>query len=406
MVLLAQGAVLYCEDEWERALVVHEAAMRRDFGPGETTRQWVLRQWHSELLAELDRLPESMELISDGIEAAQRQRQRWAVDFLEIWRGRQLLQSGRLADAAATLEGRFGPDREQQVVGSLYAAAAVALTRVAIHTGKRGIAAPALALAREMLARGTPSTARQGAWILALAAMADGRPQQALAEVREGEARAGGRSLLPLFPFDPAAAVELVRISLAAGDPARARATAVAARRRAARLPGVRGLAGVAAHAEGLIADDPAALEAAGVHFDASLHPLALASCWEDLGSLRFTRGQRGSAIDAWDRALTLWTGCGAGWDAARVRRRLRAAGIRRRSSPGDRPTSGWDALTPSEMTVVTLVAEAHTNREVAERLFVSPHTVNSHLRAAFAKLGISTRVELARRFAEWQAAR
>ena len=41
--------------------------------------------------------------------------------------------------------------------------------------------------------------------------------------------------------------------------------------------------------------------------------------------------------------------------------------------------------------------AEGLTNREVAERLFVSPHTVNSHLRHVVAKLGINSRVELAR---------
>jgi DNA-binding CsgD family transcriptional regulator len=59
--------------------------------------------------------------------------------------------------------------------------------------------------------------------------------------------------------------------------------------------------------------------------------------------------------------------------------------------------TSGWAALTTSELTVARLVAEALTNREVAERLFVSPHTVNSHLRHVFLKLGITSRVELAR---------
>jgi DNA-binding CsgD family transcriptional regulator len=46
---------------------------------------------------------------------------------------------------------------------------------------------------------------------------------------------------------------------------------------------------------------------------------------------------------------------------------------------------------------VARLVAEGLTNREAAERLFVSPHTVNSHLRHVFAKLGINSRVELAR---------
>jgi DNA-binding CsgD family transcriptional regulator len=42
-------------------------------------------------------------------------------------------------------------------------------------------------------------------------------------------------------------------------------------------------------------------------------------------------------------------------------------------------------------------VAEGLTNREVAERLFVSPHTVNSHLRQVFAKLGVKSRVALTR---------
>jgi len=45
---------------------------------------------------------------------------------------------------------------------------------------------------------------------------------------------------------------------------------------------------------------------------------------------------------------------------------------------------------------VVSLVAQGATNREVAERLYLSPYTVNSHLRHVFAKLGIRSRVELA----------
>jgi DNA-binding CsgD family transcriptional regulator len=53
--------------------------------------------------------------------------------------------------------------------------------------------------------------------------------------------------------------------------------------------------------------------------------------------------------------------------------------------------------MTGAELTVARLVADGLTNREVAERLFVSPHTVNSHLRHVFGKLGIKSRVELAR---------
>jgi DNA-binding CsgD family transcriptional regulator len=87
----------------------------------------------------------------------------------------------------------------------------------------------------------------------------------------------------------------------------------------------------------------------------------------------------------------------GASWDARRVRSRLRGLGVRRRLVTAEPETSGWAALTTSELTVARLVAEGLTNREVAERLFVSPHTVNSHLRHVFLKLGINSRVELAR---------
>jgi DNA-binding CsgD family transcriptional regulator len=94
---------------------------------------------------------------------------------------------------------------------------------------------------------------------------------------------------------------------------------------------------------------------------------------------------------------LAAYVEIGAAWDARRVRRRLRALGVRRRIVPAEPELTGWAAITGSELAVARLVAEGLTNREVAERLFVSPHTVNSHLRHVFAKLGINSRVELAR---------
>jgi DNA-binding CsgD family transcriptional regulator len=95
--------------------------------------------------------------------------------------------------------------------------------------------------------------------------------------------------------------------------------------------------------------------------------------------------------------ALVIYTETGASWDAGRVRGRLRAAGVRRRLVASTRPAMGWDALTNSELAVVTLIADGLTNRDAAEQLFVSPHTVSSHLRHAFTKLGVNSRVELAR---------
>jgi DNA-binding CsgD family transcriptional regulator len=60
------------------------------------------------------------------------------------------------------------------------------------------------------------------------------------------------------------------------------------------------------------------------------------------------------------------------------------------------RPSFGWGSLTPTELEVVRHVAQGLTNPEVARRLFVSRSTVKAHLAHIFAKVGVSTRAELA----------
>ncbi len=61
------------------------------------------------------------------------------------------------------------------------------------------------------------------------------------------------------------------------------------------------------------------------------------------------------------------------------------------------RPTSGWASLTPTERDVVRLVSEGLGNNDIATRLFVSPRTVQSHLTHVYAKLGLTSRVQLVR---------
>jgi DNA-binding CsgD family transcriptional regulator len=57
----------------------------------------------------------------------------------------------------------------------------------------------------------------------------------------------------------------------------------------------------------------------------------------------------------------------------------------------------GWESLTEGEHGVIELVAQGLTNRQVADRLFVSPYTVDFHLRSVFRKLAVKSRVELTR---------
>ena len=59
------------------------------------------------------------------------------------------------------------------------------------------------------------------------------------------------------------------------------------------------------------------------------------------------------------------------------------------------RPSSGWAALTPTELGVVRLATEGLGNKEIAGRLFISHRTVQTHLTHVYTKLGITSRVHL-----------
>jgi DNA-binding CsgD family transcriptional regulator len=61
------------------------------------------------------------------------------------------------------------------------------------------------------------------------------------------------------------------------------------------------------------------------------------------------------------------------------------------------RPTSGWGSLTPMENDVVRLVREGLGNKDIGARLFISPRTVQTHLTHVYAKLGLTSRVQLVR---------
>ena len=198
---------------------------------------------------------------------------------------------------------------------------------------------------------------------------------------------------------DPEGAVLLVRGALADGDQPKAAELAEATQRLAAFAPSNRDMAAAADHARGLLARDPAVLE----HAAESYAPgPARASALEDAGQCWAEQGNEGQAVVRLGQAHTLYKQLDDADGMARVRYGLRSAGVRLRHwTYEDRPTFGWDSLTETERRIAGLVAEGLSNRQVANRVFLSPHTVAFHLRHIFWKLGITSRVQLARITAE-----
>ena len=106
---------------------------------------------------------------------------------------------------------------------------------------------------------------------------------------------------------------------------------------------------------------------------------------------LRRARRRREARVRLCD-ALTTFEGLNTPRRSERARPELEATGITARK----RDPSALDTLTPQELRIAKLVAGGASNRNVASQLFLSPKTVEHHLRKVFQKLGVSSRVELA----------
>ena len=141
---------------------------------------------------------------------------------------------------------------------------------------------------------------------------------------------------------------------------------------------------GIALRVHGDLAEAIGVLEASPARYELAL---ALA----DHGASLRRSGQRTQAREPLLRALDLAERTGAAGLAAEVRRELLAAGARPRRAA----LTGPDALTAGERRVAALAADGASNRQIAEHLFVTQATVETHLRHAFRKLNITSRADL-----------
>jgi DNA-binding CsgD family transcriptional regulator len=107
-------------------------------------------------------------------------------------------------------------------------------------------------------------------------------------------------------------------------------------------------------------------------------------------------------ALSELQQVLSGFEHLGATYDARRVVRSLRERGVEARTATWRGGRRGYgDQLSPREAEVVRLVIAGRTNRQVAQALSRSPHTVDSQLRSAMRKLGVSSRAALAARAIE-----
>jgi DNA-binding CsgD family transcriptional regulator len=222
--------------------------------------------------------------------------------------------------------------------------------------------------------------------------LALGRPDAALEALDPVMAEAGLGRLLPVW-WESAVALH-VEALVGAGRAREARPRVehlvLRARRRgpAAALADALRARAVVLAADG---DPEAALlsaeQAVAIHDDLEL-PFRAARAWFTLGEVRRRARQRSAARAAFETALSRFSAVGTPLWIDRTRSELERVASRRPSG---------SALTDTERRVAELAAAGNTNKEIAEALFMSVHTVEAHLTRVFRALGVQSRTELAR---------
>jgi DNA-binding CsgD family transcriptional regulator/tetratricopeptide (TPR) repeat protein len=345
---------------------------------------------YANLLAVLGRLDEAAAQVADGIEQARRAGNAMALDIWATLDGVVHLAAGRLSAARAATEslpppqptGATEPDMLRMGI----------LAEVAARTDDRTLLQQMVNDARDAYSTGSSLVDRGAAHVLALAAWQRD-------DVHDAMRWLGDITLLesPLWAQVLDQVILSARVASAAGDAGlRARvlqATELLGRER----PAIPLFTGAAGYARGILERDAQALLAAAKVLESSSRPLLYAAAAEDAGA-ELARTDRGDeAVDQLNAAFDTYMGHEALADARRVGRALRGLGVERRIVSQPRAKTGLDSLTDSELTVVNLIATGATNRSVAQRLHVTPHTVKAHLHNAFAKLGINSRAELSK---------
>ena len=387
--LVARSTIARSQGRLEDSLRHASAAVDLADRHGGGVRQRHPRIWLGNALAATDRFPEALAAYAVGEREAKDLGSGWSLPLWPFVRASLLSWQGDLATAEAEAEAGL---KVTEQVGARQLAVPILglLTRVAAHQGDQLRAGQWYDQMRKLIAAGVTAPPEDIAWTEGVYFEANGEPQVAYARLAPIYDGLPDRRML--LTHDPAAGGQLIRMALAADDPERAARVASAARALAEANPGVGSLAAAADHAEALLTGDPTALRLAAVRYEESPRALARARAFEDAAEALRRAGRRTDAQEFFGRALKEYEAAGAGRHYARL-------AAHRPSTATAKPAAatGIATLTPAELAVAELVAQGLSNRKAATQLFVSPHTVDTHLRHIFAKLRINSRVELTR---------
>lgn len=275
-----------------------------------------------------------------------------------------------------------------------WADALVFRAAIALHRGQPARAHDDLALVeREIASGGACWAVDHFALARAFSLEVTGRPSDAVDALSPVWHLA---ETVPLAMVKVEIGPHLARWSLAAGDPGTARAVAGAVEVLARANPGATRLRAAAIWSRGVAESDADLLLEVVRPEHRVARPLDRGLACEDAAAALATAGSAVPAGRLLAEAIEHYDALGASQRISSARSRLRALGVhagargRRR-----RPVAGWAALTDAEMQVVELVAERLSNPEIAERLFVSRRTVETHVSHALAKLGFASRRQL-----------
>jgi DNA-binding CsgD family transcriptional regulator len=342
------------------------------------------------LLVVVGQLDNAAAQVADGTEQARREGNAMALDIWAALDGLAHLAAGRLSAARVAAESLPPPQRSG--VSEPDMVRIVILAEVAVRTDDRTLLQQMVNDARDAYPTGSSVVRWVAAHVLALAAWQRG-------DVHDAMRWLGGITLFgsPLWPQVLDRVILGARVASAAGDAGlRARvlqAIDLLERER----PAVPLFTGVAGYARGILERDAQALLAAAELLQSSSRPLLYAAAAEDAGAELAHADHPDKAVDQLNAAFDTYLRHEALADARRVGRALRRLGVQRRVVSHPRAKTGWDSLSDAELKVVNLVAQGATNRAVAQRLHVTPHTVKAHLHTAFAKLGINSRAQLSK---------